>query len=110
MDSPRSLQCAKQYVNEAAAVVGEQYKHIMFEKMTRQIIGKQFDNQHTTPVLNLGPGSTGTQSVFTAMRMLNITAKHYTQISYNCRNEPSERYRKEFGDRLEPLAGMLLLW
>ncbi len=108
MTDPRSLRCARQYAKEASAVVGPQYERIMFEKMTRQVVARQYENHKTEAILNLGPGSTGTNSMFTAMRMLNISARHYTQISFNCQYLQSKLYYEYFGDKLEPMAGELV--
>ena len=102
VSEPRLLNCAAQYAKDMGEIVGAKFEDTIYSKMTRKIIMTQFDSKAQV-VLNIGPGSSGTTSMFTAMRMLNVTSRHYTLFTQNCQYLQVRLFFDYFGNSLEPL-------
>ncbi len=100
--NPRMVSCAGNYADDLDAVVGSQFREVVLQKLLRPVYAVQFDSEAQI-VLNIGPGSTGTRSLFMAARQLNITSRHYTMYSSNCGMSSEKFHFKEFGDDLQPL-------
>eukprot|EP01034_Spumella_vulgaris_P024093 gene24093-30396_t len=77
-------QCASDYATTLASLFGAQFRDIIMHKLTApRVVTRHSSN--ATIILNIGPGSSGTRSLFTAIRQLNITARHYQDLSLGCR-------------------------
>lgn len=84
--SNRSLSCARRYADTVGSVFGRDYASIIFDAMASAVrLGCQHTNLTSVRlVLNVGPGSSGTRSLFLAMIQLNYTAYHLGFSGMNC--------------------------
>ena len=82
-----SLLCARSYSNTLGSVFGRDYSSIIFDAMASAIrFGCEKKSNFTSVqlVLNVGPGSSGTRSLFLAMVQLNYTSYHLGFSGMNC--------------------------
>jgi len=82
-----SATCAIKYANEIGKIFGDQFKWLVQDSMLNELNVARCEQQKKSSVkltLNIGPGSSGTRSLFLAMVQLNITSYHLGFSGLNC--------------------------
>ena len=83
----RSLICAKNYSNTLGSIFGGGYSTLIYQLLESYALKtecKERNSKSTKLVLNVGPGSSGTRSLFLAMVQLNFTSYHLGFSGMNC--------------------------
>ena len=81
-------ECSHQYANDIANILGRDFYRVIQD--TIDALSKSFMNPNHNPeattklVMNIGPGTSGTRSLYIAATQLNITSLHSGASSSNC--------------------------
>lgn len=84
----KSSLCAQNYIDRLVHIFGNQFEGFLRSAMhlglPRRKYKAKLNNTGPTLILNIGPGSSGTRSLYLAATQLNITSFHLGSSSINC--------------------------
>jgi hypothetical protein len=81
-----SVACARSYANALGRIFGDKFAPLILESMVSIVENALCERSSTATklILNIGPGSSGTRSLFLAMVQLNLTSYHLGFSGANC--------------------------